>query len=45
MGRRSRRSYVVELVLVVVGVALIFAAVNLRWVDAFGRWIAEQFAR
>ena len=43
-SRRSRRSYVVEGILIVVGMAAIWAFLNLGGAEAFGHWIGPQFA-
>jgi hypothetical protein len=43
--RRSRRSYVVEAVLIAVAIGLIFAFYTFRWYEPLGRWLAEQFTR
>ena len=43
--RRSRRSYLIELILAGVGLALLVAALYLGWFAAFGQWFAEQLGR
>lgn len=42
---RSPRSYLVEVMLVALAIALIWAFYNFRWYEPVGRWLAEQFTR